>query len=60
MKIDTAAAVAAAAAAPPIAVECLAVDQVAQPSAQSTATAPMVLPRGKEITPEAQAAESKK
>jgi hypothetical protein len=42
-------------------VECSAVDQVVQPSAQSTATAPTVLPWGKkEITPEARAAESKK
>jgi hypothetical protein len=42
-------------------VACSAIDQVAQPSAQSTATAPTVLPRGKkEMTAEARAAESKK
>jgi hypothetical protein len=37
----------AAAASAPTVVECSAIDQVAQPSAQSTATAPTVLPRGK-------------
>jgi hypothetical protein len=51
----------AAAAAPSTAVECSAVDQVAQHSAQSTTAAPAVLPRGKkEMTPEGRAAESKK
>jgi hypothetical protein len=53
----------AAAATYPTTVECSAVDQVAQPSAQSTTTAPAptVLSRGKkEMTPEARAAESKK
>jgi hypothetical protein len=55
MEMDAAAATASTA------VACSAVDQVAQPSAQSAATAPTVLPRGKkEMTPEAWAAESKK
>jgi hypothetical protein len=46
-----------AVAAPSTTVECSAIDQVAQ----STATAPTVLPRGKkEMTLEARAAESKK
>jgi hypothetical protein len=59
MEMDDAAV--AAATTHPTAVECKAVDQVAQPSVQSTATAPTVLPRGKkEITLEARAAESKK
>jgi type V secretory pathway adhesin AidA len=52
---------AAAAAAIPTVVERSVVDQVIQPSAQSTASAPTVLPRGKkEMTSEARAAESKK
>jgi hypothetical protein len=60
MEMDTADAVAAAATHPTV-VECSAVDQVAQPSVQSTATAHTFLPRGKkEITLEARAAESKK
>jgi hypothetical protein len=43
------------------AVACSAIDQVAQPSAQSTTTAPTVLPRGKkEMAAEARAAELKK
>jgi hypothetical protein len=51
MEMDAAATAAVAA---PTAVECSVVDQVAQPSAQSTATAPTVLPRGKkEMMPEA-------
>jgi hypothetical protein len=51
----------AAAASASTAVACSAIDQVAQPSAQSAATAPIVLPRGKkEMMPEARAAESKK
>jgi hypothetical protein len=51
----------AAASAAPTTVECSDIYQVAQPSAQSSATAPTVLPRGKkEMTPEARAAESKK
>jgi hypothetical protein len=51
----------AAAATHPTAVECSAVDQVAQPSVQSTVIAPTVLPRcKKEIMPEARAVESKK
>jgi hypothetical protein len=50
-----------AAASASTAVECSTEDQVAQPSAQSTATAPTVLPRGKkEMTSEARAAELKK
>jgi hypothetical protein len=50
-----------AAACAPTAIECSAIDQVAQPSDQSTATAPTVLRRGKkEMTPEARAGESKK
>jgi hypothetical protein len=63
MEMDAAAAAdaMAAAATHPTDVECSAVDQVAQPSVQSTATAHTFLPRGKrEITSEAQAAESKK
>jgi hypothetical protein len=63
MEVDAATAAVAAAATHPTAVECSAIDQVAQPSVQSTATAPAptVLSRGKkEITPEARAAESKK
>jgi hypothetical protein len=61
MEMDATAAVTAAT--HPTVVECSAVDQVAQPSVQSTATAPAptVLSRGKkEMTPEAWAAESKK
>jgi hypothetical protein len=58
MEMDAAA---DAAATHPTTVECSVVDHVTQPSIQSTATAPTVLPRGKkEITPEARAAESKK
>jgi hypothetical protein len=41
-------AVVAAATTHPTTVECSAVDQVAQPSVQSTATAPTVLSRDKE------------
>jgi hypothetical protein len=60
MEMDATDAVAAAAT-HPTAVECSAVDQVAQPSVQSTATARTVLSRGKkEKTAEARAAESKK
>jgi hypothetical protein len=59
--MEMVAAAATAVAAPPTAVECSAIDQVAQPSTQSTATASTVLPRGKkEMTPEARAVESKK
>jgi hypothetical protein len=63
MEMDAAAAGVAAAATHPTAVVCSTVDQVAQPSVQSTATAPAptVLSRGKkEMTPEARTAESKK
>jgi hypothetical protein len=59
MEMDAAAAVIVGAATHPTIVECSAVDQVAQPSVQSTATAPAptVLSRGKkEMTPEARAA----
>jgi hypothetical protein len=60
MEMDAAADAIAAAATHPTAVECSVIDQVAQPSIQSTATAPTVLPRGKkEMTQEARAAESK-
>jgi hypothetical protein len=61
MKMDAAAV--AAAATHPTTVECSAIDQVTQPSVQSTATVPAltVLSRGKkEMTPEARAVESKK
>jgi hypothetical protein len=59
MVMDAAAAAVDASASTAIA--CPAIDQVAHPSTQSTATAPTVLPRGKkEITVEARAAESKK
>jgi hypothetical protein len=58
MEMDAAAAVDASAS---TVVACSAIDQVAQPSAQSMATAPTVLPRGKkEMTVEARALESKK
>jgi hypothetical protein len=61
MEMDAASAVDAVAATHPTTIECSIVDQVTQSSVQSTATAPIVLPRGKkEITPEARAAESKK
>jgi hypothetical protein len=60
MEMDAAAAATAAASASTV-VACLAIDQVAQPSAECAATAPIVLPRGKkQITLEAWAAESKK
>jgi hypothetical protein len=53
--------VVAVAATHPTVVECSAIDQVAQPSVESTPTTPTVLPRGKkEMTPEARAAKSKK
>jgi hypothetical protein len=63
MEMHAAAADVAAVATHPTAVECSAVDQVAQPFVQSTATAPAptVLSRGKkEMTAEARAVESKK
>jgi hypothetical protein len=60
MEMDAAATIATATT-HPTAIECSAVDQVAQPSVQSTATAPTVLPWGKkEMTPEARAEKSKK
>jgi hypothetical protein len=57
MEMDTTAVAASAS----TVIACSAIDQVAQPSVQSMATAPMVLPRGKkEMTVEARAEESKK